>query len=376
MSRRIRLVGVTLGNPFDPATRSGVNFSLFSRLSERCDLIRVVDLDLRGVIKACVACATFSTNRREWGNRLHQNAWAFDIRTAKAKRILNDLKGDFDLIFQDGAMFMMPTADCASPIVTYHDSNVILASKGGAFSQGGHYVGNALNRAVARETRVYESASLIFTMSDWLRESLIQDFGISPNKIITVYAGTNLPVHEFEKKYDGKTILFVGGNFERKGGYVLLEAFRRVKREVKDARLVIVGSDVNLREDGVDVRGRVSDKAELANYFRLASVFVLPSFYEPFGLVFAEAFAHKTPCIGTNICAMPEIIVDGRGGWIVPVNDASTLADRIVLVLQDKTIARRMGEFGFQRAKEVFNWDTVVSKIVFHCENLLALNQE
>lgn len=74
-------------------------------------------------------------------------------------------------------------------------------------SQGAHYSGNALKRAVRREKRVYESAALIFTMSNWLKESLIHDFQISPDKIVTVYAGTNLPVENFQKEYDGRTIL-------------------------------------------------------------------------------------------------------------------------------------------------------------------------
>ncbi|MDC4205469.1 MAG: glycosyltransferase family 4 protein [Candidatus Manganitrophus sp.] len=371
MKRKIRLVGLTLGDAFNPQTRSGVNYSLFSQLKQKCDLIRVFDLDLRGIRKACVALGTFSFNRRRWGNKLHQNAWAFDIRSAQARRVLNQLELDVDLVFQDGAMFVPPT-EKAPPFVSYHDSNVLLASNGGALSQGAHYSGNALKRAVRREKRVYESAALIFTMSNWLKESLIRDFQISPDKIVTVYAGTNLPVENFQKEYDGRTILFVGANFERKGGPVLLEAFRRVKKEVKDARLVVIGSNINVREDGVETVGRVSDKATLADYFRRASVFALPSFYEPFGLVFAEAFAFKTPCIGTNICAMPEIIEEGRGGWVVPVNDSKNLADRIVMLLRDPVLAAKMGEYGFRKTSELFNWDIVVDKMVSHCERVLS----
>lgn len=371
MRRMVRVVGLSLGEPFDSASRSGVNFNLFSRIKEQCDLVDVFDLDLRGISKACVALATFSPDRRKWGNRLHQNAWAFDIRTAMARRAIQELNRDFDLIFQDGAMFH-PPLDIGRPFASYHDSNVLLASRAGEFSQGAHYSGGALRRAIERERRVYDSATLIFSMSNWLRESLISDFGIAAEKIVTVYAGTNLPAKDCDKEVDGKTVLFVGKNFERKGGEVLLEAFRLVRKSIADAKLIVVGPDIRLNEDGVEFVGQVSDKEQLTAYFRKASVFAMPSFYEPFGIVFAEAFAHKTPCIGTNICAMPEIIKDGEGGFVVPVGDSAALADRILSLLKDETLARQMGEYGFQRAREFFDWDVVVGKMTSHFSRLIS----
>ncbi|MBK8335764.1 MAG: glycosyltransferase family 4 protein [Sterolibacteriaceae bacterium] len=337
-------------------------------------MVDVFDLDLRGITKACVALATFSPDRRRWGNRLHQNAWSFDIRTASARRALEGLDRDFDLIFQDGAMFH-PPLDIGRPFVSYHDSNVVLAAKAGELSQGAHYGGGALRRAIARERRVYNSASLVFTMSDWLKDSLIADFGVAAEKIVTVYAGTNLPVQDFEKEYDGKTVLFVGRNFERKGGAVLLEAFRRVRKNIAGAKLIVVGPDTTQNEDGVEFVGRVTDKQQLAAYFRQASIFAMPSFYEPFGIVFAEAFAYKTPCIGSDTCAMPEIIGDGEGGFVVPVGDSAALADRIMKLLGDRELARRMGEFGNRRARERFNWDSVVAKMVFHFTRLVDSNE-
>lgn len=370
MSRKIKLVGLTLGDPFDPSSRSGVNYEIFSRFKEKFDLIDVFDLDVSGVWKLILAVRHFSLNRRRWGNRLHQNPVAFNIRTNMAQRKLEAIKYEFNLIYQDGAMFM-PGRVTKAPYVSYHDSNVVLSAKGKPYSQGAHYTKSNLEKTFKQEKMVYENATLIFSMSNWLKKSLVEDFNIAEEKIITVYAGTNLPAKDFDKIYDGRTILFVGKNFERKGGKTLLEAFRLVRREVRKARLLIVGPESGFIQDGIEFLGPVNDKSRLATLFKEASVFVLPSFYEPFGIVFAEAFAHKTPCVGTNICAMPEIIEDGKGGFVIPPGDYQTLAKRIVELLKDEGLMRQMGGYGFNKAKTIYNWDIVVDKMALHCSRIV-----
>jgi glycosyltransferase involved in cell wall biosynthesis len=370
MNRKIKIVGLTLGSPFNETSRSGVNYNIFTRLREKSDLVDVFDLDLRGIQKAWSALMNFSPNRRRWGNKTHQNPGAFRDRTLMAERKLSEVTSGYDLIYQDGAMFMPGRAPDA-PFVSYHDSNVILSARGGALAHGAHYQGRQFQETVAQERMVYEGASLIFVMSNWLKDSLIRDFGISEGKIITTYAGTNLRVGDFDKNYGGRTVLFVGKNFERKGGPVLLEAFKLVKKEVKAAKLVIVGPNIDIQEDGVEVKGRVTDPNELSKLFREASLFVLPSLYEPFGIVFAEAFAFKNPCIGTDICAMPEIIEEGKGGFLVSPDDPRALANRMIMLLKDEVLSRKMGDYGFEKVRNILNWDAVVDKMIFNCSKIL-----
>jgi glycosyltransferase involved in cell wall biosynthesis len=370
MSRKLRLIGLTLGKPLSASSRSGVNYQVFSRLSKRCDIAAMVDLDLRDLAKVYSALRHFSFDRREWGSRLHQNPWAFISRTKKAERILHEFKGKFDIIYQDGAMFM-PGTHPKQPFASYHDCNVVLAGGGNAYAHGAHYKGDALVKTIELERKVYKGASVIFTMSEWLKKSLIKDFGIPDKKIVTVYAGSNLQPQCFEKTYDGKTILFVGKNFERKGGPILIEAFKKVKRDIPDSRLVIIGPKLKLNVNGVTVVGEVRDHSVLSRYFKEASVFVLPSRFEPFGIAFVEAFAFQTPCIGTDLCAMPEIIENGKGGYVVPSDDDEILSKKIIEILQNEALARKMGQYGFKKAKEVFNWDCVVDKMMFYLSLLV-----
>jgi len=367
---KIKLLGLTLGDPFSETSRSGVNYNLFTRFDKKCDLINVIDLDVKGLDKFWLALTSFYPNRRIWGNKLHQNPKAFDIRTNKAQYEISRINSKIDLIFQDGAMFMPGTSN-EIPYVTYNDSNVILSSRGGKYAHGMHYHGKKLKSTIEQERQVYKKASLIFTMSNWLKASLQIDFGIAEEKIITVYAGTNLSITDHDKVYDGKTILFIGKNFERKGGRVLLDAFKYVRKEIKDARLIIVGSNIKISDEGVIVKGAITEKKEIEKYYMGASVFALPSFFEPFGIVFAEAFAFKVPCIGTNVCAMPEIIEDEKGGFIVEPNDSKALADKLITILKDQNLAKNMGNYGYHKVVTTYNWDSVIDKIIKHSETII-----
>ena len=231
-----------------------------------------------------------------------------------------------------------------------------------------------------KETESYKYATAIFTFSDYGRNSIIKDYGIDARKVFTVGAGPNLnrlPVIP-KKQFDGKTILFIGRDIKRKGGHVLLEAFRTVKRRIPDARLVMVCSELeayaqgrNLKDLGIIIY-KCASKQLLGCLYRRASVFVMPSLYEPFGIVFLEAMAYKLPCIGANKCAMPEIISHGKSGFLVRPNDAHGLAQKIIYLLQHKEIARAMGEAGRAKVEQYYRWDLVVRRIEEHMHMVLS----
>ena len=70
------------------------------------------------------------------------------------------------------------------------------------------------------------------------------------------------------------------------------------------------------------------------------------------------------PCIGTNTGAVPEMICDGESGYLVPVDDAATLADRLIALLRDPALGARMGNAGRQRARAVFTWPASVGRML------------
>jgi glycosyltransferase involved in cell wall biosynthesis len=260
------------------------------------------------------------------------------------------------------------------PIFSYHDNTVELSRKSKTMSWH-HTVGPDLYRkAYDREKSIYDMDSRIFTFSDHVKKSLVRDFGIPEEKVSTVYCGANfdvaaVPAVDKAKAHEGKTVLFVGTDFVRKGGETLLQAFKTVRREVRGARLVIVGSEPKVDMEGVVVRGFINKNsaaglAELLTLYAEASVFTMPSLFEPFGIPYVEAMFCRTACVGTNIAAIPEMITDGDNGFLVEPGDHAALAERLICLLKDRRLQAAMGERGFARARQCFTWDVVAEKMV------------
>ena len=138
--------------------------------------------------------------------------------------------------------------------------------------------------------------------------------------------------------------------------------------------MIIVGPDrSSLKIDlpGIEVLGRIEDRRIIKTLYEEASIFVMPSLCEPFGLVFLEAMGYRLPCIGSTIDAMPEIIQEGKTGFLVPPGDADSLSERICSLLKDRELAEKMGSEGYKRLKEKFRWDIVGEKIDAHLDNIL-----
>ncbi len=317
MQNRILLLNVEL---------SGINKYLISQLEERGWEIISVDIPYPKILRWWSLLATFNLDIRLWkkdfSNRLeklHKTAWTFVRRTKYCQRIIKRNRHSADVILQISGMFS-PSLDLEAiniPYVTYNDYTMILSNKyepwDAIFSEKAKFI--------KLERELYNNASCIFTTSENTRQSLIKDYGIDEIKVINVGYGVTLEEGEYRKKdYCSNIILFVGLDFERKGGQYLLEAFKKVKQYIPNAKLIIVGPKkqlININQLGVEILGKIRDKDMLRDLYQKASIFVMPTLCEPFGLVFLEAMVNKLACIGTNIDAMPEIIEDGKTGFLV-----------------------------------------------------------
>ena len=171
-------------------------------------------------------------------------------------------------------------------------------------------------------------------MSEQLRQSFLSDFAQAPDKVVTVGAGANVATTEPpERDYAPPRFLFVGKQWERKGGPTVLRGVRAAPRRGAGHELVIAGppslSVTTRRRDagrvsleGGDGQGRWLD-------VRRATAFVMPSLYEPLGVAVLEAMAAGLPCIGSTGGALPELIEEGVTGFLVPPGDEEALLARM-----------------------------------------------
>lgn len=363
---------------------SGVNKHIFSELKKRGWELIFVDVPFPKKYLFQALVFSFTPNVFQWKERakiklsqIHKSYPAFINRTKFCQKIIKKLEGKFDVIFQISGMFA-PILDyqyLEYPFVTFNDYTMALCKKYPDWAS--HQ--SQLQDWLAIERKLYENAKFIFTCSENTRNSFINDYGIKAKKIISVRYGVALEdIIDMPKTYDGKTILFVGKDFKRKGGYVLLEAFKKVREEIDDAKLIIVGTDRNasvVKQPGVDMLGYLHDINDLHDLYKQASLFVMPSFCEPFGLVFLEAMKYKLPCIGSTVDAMSEIIEDGGTGFLVPPGDVNLLADRIIKLLNDANLSAEMGNRGFNILKQKFRWDNLGDNIDFYLRKCINLEK-
>jgi len=227
---------------------------------------------------------------------------------------------------------------------------------------------------LALERTVYHNATRVFTRSTNVSADVDRLYGVAPEKVVCVYAGSNVaevkqPLDE--KRYAQRRILFVGGDWERKGGPVLAEAFRRVLQTYPDARLTIVGSNPQLDLPNCDVLGNLPLE-EVGHHYARATVFCLPTRLEPFGIAFLEAMAYALPIVATSVGAVPDMVEHGVNGRLVQPGDVDALAAELIELLGDPELCRRYGESGRRRVLENYNWTRVGQRIREQIQPFLA----
>ena len=363
-----KLVGIMDEDPFDPGTWSGSSVYFFEALKKRGVLTGAIAASPPRVQQLFYKMISIQPDMARWKFKYYLNLGYYRAMTRAAeKRLAVFADKDYEVILQVGAWYDM-TGYRGKPVVSYHDGNLatLLKSPYGYPGISRAYI----NRTLEYERQLYDRIRLIFPMSRWLADSFMNDNGMPGTKVFPVGAGINLPLIRdvSGKNYEAPRILYVGKDFQRKGGSDLLAAFAMVRKEIKDAELTIIGPQLESAPEGVRCVGFLSKANEsglerLLDEYERASIFVLPSLYEPFGIVFAEAMAHRLPCIGTNICAMPEIIDSGETGYVVPPREPAVLAKHIVMLLREPDVCRTFGNRGFEKYRAQFTWESVVARI-------------
>lgn len=177
------------------------------------------------------------------------------------------------------------------------------------------------------------------------------------------------PVVEIERRWtrsnaDEQTVLFVGRFDRHKGGDIAIDAFAKIAAECPQAHLIFVGPDRGLQDRAgrtYDLKGYLADRLTAAQQARVdvrgslplaqieplrrsASVTIIPSRYENFGLALVEALAFGCPTVASNIGGNPEILQDNVTGLLVPPDDSSALANAVVGLFKDQERAAALGE--------------------------------
>lgn len=223
----------------------------------------------------------------------------------------------------------------------------------------------------------------VITCSEFMRDQVIDVFGADPAKVEVIHNGIDpedLPVVDPEMLADlrqrfaapdEKLVLLIGRLVYEKGFQLALEAMPRVIDEMPGTRFLVAGSgtheeelhrlaeDLGLMEHGTFL-GWIGDDV-LTSLYRIADLTVVPSIYEPFGLVALEAMASECPCIAADTGGLREVVPLEGAGQRFRASDPDHLAELAVEVLSDGALRQTMIQEGLSHIKQ-FDWDEVAGK--------------
>ncbi len=177
--------------------------------------------------------------------------------------------------------------------------------------------------------------------------------GARPEKIAAIPPGVEVPPRSAQPPHQTPRVLFVGRDLQRKGGYVLLEAWKQIPRE--RATLTLIGENGKALPEEIEHHPYVSPFALKHYFYPGADIFVFPTLAEGYGLAALEAMAHGLAVVASRIGALPEIVAEGESGFLVSPGKSQALADRLRDLIDNPRLCREMGEAGRQRALTLFS---------------------
>lgn len=355
--RRAQVAVASVGDPEQTATWSGIPAGVVGGLRGVGVATRAVNLALPpGLEQALLvagAAPTRNLNDRE-GSPL-----AMSVRGLLARRRLHG--GEIDGAIQIGSTF---TLAAGTRYVTLEDMTLRQGARA-------YPVFSAMSpRAIAswerRRAQIYRRALMCAVASHWAADSLVEDYGIERERIAVVGFGANHGAGAPDRDWSAARFLFVGVQWQRKGGPLLLRAFARVRAAHPDAVLDVVGGHPRLNQPGVRGHGMLSradarESEQMAELLARATCLVMPSAVEPFGIAHVEAAAAGVASIGTSVGAPREVLGED-GGVVVEPGDEDALAEAM-LRLSDAETARRMGAAALVRSR-LYTWERVAERLL------------
>ena len=232
---------------------------------------------------------------------------------------------------------------------------------------------------------IYRQADAVIALSEAERAWYV-GWGVDETRVRVIGLGPTLKAPgdgaAFRRRYglDGPVILFVGRKEPYKGVGALAAAAPLVWRHHPDARFVFVGEDSAICPLWDPLRGRKDPRlvnlpalgeADKADAFAACDVFCVPSRHETFGLVYAEAWFCGKPVVAGDIPPLRSIVDDGVDGLLVRQRPRE-IAERIVWLLDNPALARRMGEAGQRKVARRYNWERTIAETEDLYSKLLA----
>ena len=343
------------------------NVSLERVLRERLDDWELITIDVKQLVR-----------RSRWlsarlgasaGVRYHRDLlaghWSFRdalLRTPTSNAVIQDLvRRQLRSLDVDAVLQMQSLFDARLPGIPHlvYTDHLHLA---GWQSVGQWGKRRAIPRWIVDESDLYHGADAVLLRTEAVRRVLVERYAVPIDRTHVVGAGPNSEVAPTPRPDGPPVVLFVGVDWERKGGDLLVEAMANVRIDHPAARLVVVGDAPGGLPTWVEAVGRI-DVADIARYYGRATMFCLPSRQESFGVAVIEAMAAGLPCVVSDVGSLAEIVDHGRAGLVVPVDDPMAMAAAIAGLIEQPARAASLGAAAGRRVEDRYSWRLVADAI-------------
>ena len=259
------------------------------------------------------------------------------------------------------------------------------------------------------EQSAYKLADGIIAVSEQMKEDVIEAYGVAKEKVTVIHNGIdpefykptfdNSLLEEYGIDPNIPFVLFVGRITRQKGISQLIAAAKHFN---KNSQIVLCAgapdtkeialetealiADLRKERDGVILISEMLPREKIKVLYSHARVFACPSLYEPFGIINLEAMACETPVVGSHVGGIPEIIVEGATGFLVPLQSVSRtdfnplnpeafqkdFASKINLLLDDEALATAMGKAGRVRVLQIFSWESIAKTTFNYYQEVIS----
>lgn len=270
--------------------------------------------------------------------------------------------GHYDalLFLTQNPAVLQPRALARTPALLWTDvtpRQLDLQAEHYSHARSGNKLAETLKHAAVRHA--LHVAHRCVGWSDWARRSFVSDYGVPEERTRVVSPGIDLSRWQPPERHAADTsakvrLLFVGGDFRRKGGPLLVDAFRAALRA--NCELDIVTRESVEPEPGIRVHhGLTAGSDALLDLYRRADLFVLPTLADCHSIASLEAMAMGLPALISDVGANREVVEDGHTGWLVPPADGQALTERLSDAVRDAARLRAFGAAGLARVRSHFD---------------------
>jgi glycogen synthase len=246
------------------------------------------------------------------------------------------------------------------------------------------------------ENHAYNTADGIIAVSQQMKTDVIEAYGVSPERVTVIHNGIDPEYYkptfdndlllEYGINPEIPFVLFVGRITRQKGISQLISAAKYFNKNcqvvlcagapdtpeiAKETEELII--ELKSQRDGFILISEMLPREKIKVLYSHARVFACPSLYEPFGIINLEAMACETPVVGSAVGGIPEIIIEGETGFLIPLESISRtdfnpknperfqkdFAQKVNLLLDNKELADTMGKAGRQRVLDKFSWESI-----------------